>query len=139
MIIMKQIKCKKIVGGLACGKIIYTDFPINFLTALDKESGVIIDSAHDLFGVSVRNSILIFPCSVGSTVGAYSIFSLKRNNVAPSGIVCTDKVDITTASGCAIAEIPLVQIIHQNKILKSLTDFQVTIDSESGLLISKKV
>ena len=136
---MEQIKCKKIVGGLATGKIIYTNFPINFLTALDKESGVIIDSSHDLFGVSVRNTILIFPCSAGSTVGAYSIFSLKRNNVAPSGIVCTNKVDITTASGCAIAEIPLVQIINQNKKLESMRDFQVTIDSESGVLISKKV
>lgn len=134
-----NIRCTKIVGGVGTGIILYTSTPINFLSAIDKYTGVITDSSHDLSGVSISNTILIFPYSVGSTVGAYSIFSLQRNSVAPSGMICTIKVDITTASGCAIAGIPLVRIINQNEILESLRNSFGTINADIGLFNIEKV
>jgi hypothetical protein len=44
--------------------------------------------------------------SAGVSVGAYTIYSLKSNNVAPIAMAC-QKVDLTVASGCALANIPL--------------------------------
>jgi predicted aconitase with swiveling domain len=80
---------------------------------LDVKTRQIIDPSHKLNNQSLKGNILIFPNAIGSSVGAYTIFSLKKNNTAPYGIICTNSVDITTASGCAISNIPLVYINNE--------------------------
>jgi predicted aconitase with swiveling domain len=40
---------KIIVKGIAKGKIMKTNIPINFLGAVDKKTGVIRDDKHDMF------------------------------------------------------------------------------------------
>jgi len=61
---------------------------------------------NDLFGKNIAGSILVFPNGIGSSVGAYTIYSLKSNNSAPAAMAC-QKADLTVASGCALANIPL--------------------------------
>ena len=126
----RTIPCRKIVGGVCTGRVLFTRSPINFLSSIDKNTGIITDCSHDLHEVSISDTILIFPYSVGSTVGAYSIFSLRRNMVAPSGMICTIKVDITTASGCAIAGIPLVSITNQSHFLENSRNSYGTINAD---------
>ncbi len=124
---------KVIVKGKTQGKILKTNAPINFLGAVDKKTGVINDNKHDLAGKSIKDTILVFPHGVGSSVGAYTIYSLKSNNSAPLGMVCK-KVDLTVASGCALANIPLVIATEQEYAL--LEDGkQVTLDAESGKIL----
>ncbi|MBA3977657.1 MAG: DUF126 domain-containing protein [Nitrosopumilus sp.] len=114
------MKCKKIVGGITSGKLLFSDQPINFLAMLNLKTGQITDTNHKLNNLTLKNNILVFPNAIGSSVGAYTIFSLKNNNTAPNGIICTNSVDITTASGCAISNIPLVCIEKNNyEILKN--------------------
>lgn len=134
----KHIKCRTIIGGIGTGKILYTNVPINFLSDVNLKTGVISDPLHDLVGLSIKETLLVFPHAVGSSVGAYSIFALGVNGVAPSGIICTSKVDIITASGCAIAGIPLVQITDKSHIWKTLIGIQGTIDANNRILEIKK-
>jgi predicted aconitase with swiveling domain len=101
--------CKKIVGGTAEGEALISSQPINFLAMVEADTGKIIDTKHELYGKSLRGTILIFPNAIGSSVGAYVFHSLKEAGTAPKGIICA-KADITTASGCAIGEIPVVDI-----------------------------
>lgn len=98
---------KVIVAGKASGKILKTNTPINFLGTVDKKNGKIHDSKHDLYDMPFKDSILVFPNGVGSSVGAYTIYSIKSHHAAPSAMICK-KVDLTVASGCALANIPLV-------------------------------
>ena len=100
---------KTIVKGKAKGTIMKSNNPINFLGAVDKKTGRIRDENHDLYEQSVKDKILIFPHGIGSSVGAYTIYSLKSNNSAPLAMICK-KADLTTASGCALANIPLVVV-----------------------------
>lgn len=97
---------KTIVGGEAKGTVMKSEKPINFLGAVDKVTGV-VGGAHDLSGKSVKGSILVFPHGAGSSVGAYTIYSLKEEGAAPKAMVCL-KADLTVASGCALANIPLI-------------------------------
>ena len=136
---IEYVKCKKIVGGIGTGRIVYTKYPLNFLSSVDTHTGVVSDPSHDLIGISLKNSILIFPYAIGSSVGAYSIFALKSNGVAPSGIMCTFKVDITTASGCAIAGIPLAQTIKGDQPQGLLDNFEAILDANNGSLKINKV
>lgn len=100
---------KILVPGKIKGTILKSNKPINFLGTVDKNNGIISDENHDLFRRSIKNSILVFPYGVGSSVGAYTIYSLKSNNSAPLAMICK-KVDLTVATGCALANIPLITI-----------------------------
>lgn len=101
--------CRRIVGGTGEGKTLVTSQPINFLAVVNANTGIITDQLHQLYGKSVKGSVLIFPYAIGSSVGAYSIYSLKEYGNAPSAVVCS-KTDTTTASGCALANIPVVDL-----------------------------
>lgn len=101
--------CRRIVGGTGEGKTLVTMQPINFLAMVNAKTGIITDALHELHDKSLKGSVLILPYAIGSSVGAYAIYSLKEYGNAPSAVVCS-KVDITTASGCALAEIPVVDL-----------------------------
>ncbi|MGQ0377003.1 MAG: aconitase X swivel domain-containing protein [Nitrososphaerota archaeon] len=123
---------KVIVKGKAKGKILKSQIPINFLGAVDKKTGVIRDDKHDLFQKSIKNTILVFPYGVGSSVGAYTIYSLKSNNSAPYAMICK-KADLTVASGCALANIPLV-IVTQKEYDSIKNGEEISLDTESKTL-----
>jgi predicted aconitase with swiveling domain len=133
-----NIKCKKIVGGITSGKLLVSEQPINFLAMIDIKTGKITDKNHKLNSQTLKNSILIFPNAIGSSVGAYTIFSLKNNNTSPNGIICTNSVDITTASGCAISNIPLVFIEKkENEYLNKNRNgnMDIILDADNGFII----
>ncbi len=120
---------KTIVKGKAKGTIMKSNNPINFLGVVDKKTGLIRDESHDLFQKSVKDTILVFPHGIGSSVGAYTIYSLKSNNSAPLAMVC-QKADLITASGCALANIPLVIISKEEfDSLENGKDFEIDTDS----------
>ncbi len=118
---------KTIVQGTAKGIILKSNNPINFLGAVDKKTGVIRDQTHDLFQKSIRDVILVFPYGIGSSVGAYTIYSLKANNSAPRAMIC-QKADLTVASGCALANIPLV-VVTKEEYDSLANGNEITIDN----------
>jgi len=119
---------KTIVQGTAKGIILKSNNPINFLGAVDKKTGVIRDQNHDLFQKSIRDVILVFPHGIGSSVGAYTIYSLKANNSAPRAMIC-QKADLTVASGCALANIPLV-VVTKEEYDSLVNGNEITIDND---------
>ncbi len=119
---------KTIVQGTAKGIILKSNNPINFLGAVDKKTGVIRDQTHDLFQKSIRDVILVFPYGIGSSVGAYTIYSLKANNSAPRAMIC-QKADLTVASGCALANIPLV-VVTKEEYDSLVNGNEITIDND---------
>jgi len=125
---------KILVQGKTQGTILKSNSPINFLGTVDKKTGIISDKNHDLYDKSIKNSILVFPSGVGSSVGAYTIYSIKSNNTAPLAMIC-QKADLTVATGCALANIPL---IVDDKIFLSLQNGEkISIDTESSNPITK--
>ncbi|MDQ6722899.1 MAG: DUF126 domain-containing protein [Thermoproteota archaeon] len=139
-----KVKCKRIVGGIVKGKILFSEQPLNFLAMLNVKTGQVNDINHKLNNQTLKNNILVFPNAVGSSVGAYTIFSLKNNNTAPNGIICTNSVDITTASGCAISNIPLVYVDKNDleELMRYYYDGnnknsnnEIILDAENGFII----
>ena len=125
---------KVLVAGSARGVILKSETPINFLGMVDKRTGAIKDSGHELFGRSIGGRILAFPSGAGSSVGAYTIYSIKSSGSAPLAMIC-QKADITVATGCAVADIPLVTIPDSE--FGALRDGEeVFLDTGSDSLIS---
>lgn len=107
---MYVVECKCIVKGFADGEALISDTPINFLTMIDAVNGEIKDPSHSLYGKTLKDKIFVFPYSVGSSVGAYVLYSLKKKSSGPLAIICSNGMDITTASGCAISNTPAVHL-----------------------------
>ena len=125
---------KILVKGKTQGIILKSNDSINFLGTVDKKTGIISDKNHELFQKSIKDSILVFPSGVGSSVGAYTIYSIKSNNSAPLAMICK-KADLTVATGCALANIPLVTISDEE-----FSQFQngqtISLDTESSTPIN---
>jgi len=125
---------KILVKGNVKGNILKSNQSINFLGTVDKKTGIISDKNHDLYQKSLKDSILVFPSGVGSSVGAYTIYSIKSNDVAPIAMICT-KADLTVATGCALANIPLV-IISETEFSSLSTGKNILLDTESSNIIT---
>ncbi len=125
---------KILVQGKVEGIILKSDMPINFLGTVDKKTGIISDKNHELFEKSIKNSVLVFPSGVGSSVGAYTIYSIKSNNSAPLAMIC-QKADLTVATGCALANIPLV-IVSDEEFSSFQNGQKISLDTESENTIS---
>jgi len=125
---------KILVKGKVEGIILKSETPINFLGTVDKKTGIISDKNHELFEKSIKNLILVFPSGVGSSVGAYTIYSIKSNNSAPLAMIC-QKADLTVATGCALANIPMV-IVSDEEFSSFQNGQKISLDTESENPIS---
>lgn len=111
----KVLKGRIIFSGKCEGTALVSKEPISFYGSLDLKTGVFTEKKHELFGRSVKGSILVFPCGKGSTVGSYILYRLKKNNAAPQGIINSECEPIV-AVGAIISEIPAVDRIDITKI-----------------------
>ncbi len=125
---------KVLVKGKIQGTVLKSENPINFLGTVEKKSGVISDKNHDLFNKSIKDSILVFPSGVGSSVGAYTIYSIKSNNSAPLAMICL-KADLTVVTGCALTNIPLL-IISNDEFNSLKSGMKIAIDTKSSTPIT---
>mgnify|MGYP000206351427 CR=1 FL=1 len=121
---------KVLVSGKVEGIVLKSDDPINFLGTVNKKTGIISDKNHDLFEKPVKNTILLFPSGIGSSVGAYTIYSIKSNDAAPLAMIC-QKADLTVATGCALANIPLI-IISEEEFASIKTGMKLSFDTDSS-------
>ncbi|MBP2625001.1 MAG: DUF126 domain-containing protein [Nitrosopumilaceae archaeon] len=121
----QQTVKKFIIKGMINGIVLKSDMPINFLSLIDVKTGIIKDPSSNLFQKSIKNVILVFPHAIGSSVGAYSIYSLKSNNKLPSAMLCKN-ADLIVSSGCALANIPLATI-YDNKYEELQTGDEIMI------------
>ena len=121
---------KILVPGKVQGIVLKSKKPINFLGTVDKKTGIISDKNHDLFEKSIKDTILVFPSGVGSSVGAYTIYSIKSNNTAPLAMIC-QKADLTVATGCALTNIPLI-IISDEEFSSIENGMKISLDTDSS-------
>ena len=120
---------KVLVSGKVEGTVLKSKDAINFLGTVDKKTGIISDKNHDLYDKSIKDTILVFPSGVGSSVGAYTIYSIKSNGTAPLAMIC-QKADLTVATGCALANIPLV-ILSDEEFSSINNGMKLSLDTDS--------
>ena len=114
--------------GKAEGEAIVSPDPIGFYGGIDAKTGIVIEKGHPLEGQCVTDKILVFPCGKGSTVGSYVIYGLKKNNVAPKGII-NKETETIVATGVILAGIPCVDQIDIEKIKDGDT---ILLDADNG-------
>jgi len=124
------MKGRTIYPGRAKGVAIVSNEPIGFYGGIDSNTGIVIEEEHPLKGRCVKDKILVFPCGKGSTVGSYVIYGLKKNGVAPRGII-NEETETIVATGVILAGIPCVDKIDILKIKEGDT---ILLDAEKALV-----
>ncbi len=82
---------------------------VSFLGDLDPKKGVFRKKGYE--GVEVRDKILVFRGSRGSTVGTYIIYSISKAGRAPKAMV-VDKADQIVITGCVVSNIVLGEAVN---------------------------
>ena len=122
-----------ISAGKGTGELLKSSEAISFLSGVDPETGIVMESGHPLEGKSIEGKVLAFPHGKGSTVGSYVMYALRKNEKAPAAIINTDAETII-AVGAIIADIPMVD--RPEKSLDEIPDGSVvTVDGDSGEII----
>lgn len=121
-----ELRGRIILKGVVEGKALSTKQAISFYGGIDPDTSKIIDKDHELKGKKVKGKILVFPHGKGSTVGSYTLFRMKKNGMAPAGII-NEECETVVAVGAIISEIPCVDKINISKIK---TGDQVSIHNE---------
>ncbi len=104
---MEILAGRIIYSGRTTGIVLKSDQPISFFGAVDQHTGIIKEPSHPLKGQSIAGKILVFPHAKGSTVGSYILYALKKNNVAPAGMIL-EQCETIVAVGAIMSEIPTV-------------------------------
>ena len=110
-----ELKGRIIWRGTAQEEALVTSQPISFYGGVDPNTGEIIEKGHELQGKSVKGKILVFPNGKGSTVGSYTLYRMKKNGVAPAGMI-NRECETVVAVGAIISEIPCVDKIDISHI-----------------------
>ena len=110
-----ELKGRIISRGTVQEEALVTSQPISFYGGVDPNTGEIIEKGHELQGKSVKGKILVFPTGKGSTVGSYTLYRMKKNGVAPAGMI-NRECETIVAVGAIISEIPCVDKIDISQI-----------------------
>ena len=121
-----------IARGTGKGRLLVSPAPISFLSGVDPETGIIVETGHPLKGSCIAGRVLAFPYGKGSTVGSYVLYALSRNGHAPAAIVNTE-AEAIIATGAIIGNIPMI-----DRISVPLADLQdsavVSVNGDDGTL-----
>ena len=125
-----KLKGRKIYKGTVEAEAIVTRDGISFYGGVDPDTGKIVEVGHELEGQSITGKVLVFPTGKGSTVGSYTMYRMKKNNMAPAAII-NEQVDTIVAVGCIISEIPCIDKIDINNIK---TGQKVVVNGSEGII-----
>jgi predicted aconitase with swiveling domain len=132
------LRGRKVVGGVAEGEALVTKERISGWGGIDPRTGTIIETRHELKGVSFKNKVLVFPGAKGSS-GFSSQFHVARlAGAAPLGLVFNE-MSTKIALGAVVAHAPSVTDFDQDPLQVIENGDWVKVDGDNGIVeVTKK-
>ncbi len=124
------IKGRRIVGGKLVGQAMVSREDLSF-SGIDPKTGIVREKGHALEGQSIVGKVLVFPTGTGSTGGAYILYGMARQGLAPKAIL-TAKGDEITAIGAIMGNIPMIHRFNKNPTKVIKTGDRLEIDADKG-------
>ncbi len=126
---VEVFRAKKILPGKASGPALISRERIALRGFVNLEKGTFTGGMRDLEGVSFAGTVLIFPSSKGSTLWPIELDHTCRFGNTPAAMI-NSKVDPFVVLGCALQDIPLVQV-EDLSIFKEIKNGDiVTVDAD---------
>lgn len=127
-----------VVPGRAEGEALVTRDRISGWGGIDSRTGTIVETRHELRGVSFAGKVLVFPGAKGSS-GWSNAFHLTRVlGVAPAAMLFNE-MSTKVALGAVVTRAPTMTDFDRDPIVVIETGDWVTVDADRGVVeIHKK-
>ena len=124
---------RKVVGGRAEGEALVTHQTISGWGGVNPMKGEVIESRHELRGVSFASKVLIFPGAKGSS-GWSGVFHLTRlAGTAPLALVF-NIMSTKAALGAVVLRVPTLTDLDRDPLECIETGDWVRVDADRGVI-----
>jgi hypothetical protein len=131
------LRGRKVVGGCAEGEALVTHDTISGWGGVNPMTGTIIETRHELRGVSFKDKILVCPGAKGSS-GWSSVFHMTRlAGTAPKALVFNE-MTTKIALGAVVMRIPSITDLDRDPLELIETGDWVKVDADRGIVEIRK-
>jgi predicted aconitase with swiveling domain len=137
---MKKIvlRGRKVVGGCAEGEALVTGERISGWGGIDPRSGTVIETRHELRGISFAGKVLVFPGAKGSSGWSSQFHIARLAGKAPIAMLFNE-MTTKIALGAVVAHAPSVTDFDRDPLQVIETGDWVKVDGDKGVVeVTKK-
>lgn len=132
------LRGRKVVGGCAEGEALVTKETISGWGGIDPMTGTVIETHHELCGVSFRDRVLVFPGAKGSSGWSNAFHMTRLAGTAPKAMVF-NRMNTKIALGAVVTHAPTVTDLDQDPLAVVETGDWVRVDGDRGIVeVTKK-
>jgi predicted aconitase with swiveling domain len=127
------LRGRKVVGGVAEGEALVSRDTISGWGGIDPMTGTVIETHHQLRGVSFKDKVLVFPGAKGSS-GWSAAFHLARIAGAAPKAMVFNVMNTKIALGAVVTRVPSVTDFDQDPLGVIETGDWVKVDGDRGIV-----
>ena len=127
------LRGRKVVGGVAEGEALVTKERISGWGGIDARTGTVIETRHELKGISFKDKVLVFPGAKGSS-GWSSQFHVARLAGAAPRAMLFNEMTTKVALGAVVSHAPSVTDFDQDPLAVIETGDWVKVDGDKGIV-----
>ncbi|MBX5436532.1 MAG: DUF126 domain-containing protein [Alicyclobacillaceae bacterium] len=127
------LRGRKVVGGFAEGEALVTRQTISGWGGVNPATGTIIESRHELRGVSFKDKVLVFPGAKGSSGWSGIFHAARMAGTAPKAMIFNE-MTTKIALGAVVTRVPSVTDLDQDPLDVIETGDWVRVDGDRGIV-----
>lgn len=125
------LKGRKVVGGVFEGEALVTRDRISGWGGIDPRSGTVIETRHELKGISFAGKVLVFPGAKGSSGWSSQFHIARLAGVAP-GAMLFNEMTAKMALGAVVVHAPALTAFDDDPLWRIRTGDWVRVDADAG-------
>jgi predicted aconitase with swiveling domain len=128
---------RRVVGGCAEGEALVTRQSISGWGGVNPMQGTIIETRHELRGVSFAGKILVCPGAKGSSGWSVAFHTARLNGTAPKALIFNE-MTTKIALGAVVMRIPAITGLDRDPLELIETGDWVKVDADRGVVEIRK-
>ena len=131
------LRGRKVVGGIAEGEALVTTQAISGWGGVNPMQGSVIETRHELRGVSFKDKVLVFPGAKGSSGWSVAFHLARLAGTAPKAMVFNE-MTTKVALGAVVMRVPSVTDLDRNPLDVIETGDWVVVNGDLGTVEVRK-
>jgi predicted aconitase with swiveling domain len=131
------LRGRKVVGGVAEGEALVTRETISGWGGVNALQGTVIETRHELRGVSFKDKVLVFPGAKGSSGWSVVFHTARLAGTAPKALVFNE-MTTKVALGAVVMRVPAVTDLDRDPLDVIETGDWVVVNGDAGTVEVRK-
>lgn len=127
------LRGRKVVGGVTEGEALVTRETISGWGGVNAIEGTVIETRHELRGISFKDKILVFRGAKGSSGWSIVFHMTRLAGTAPKAMIFNE-MTTKVALGAVVMRVPAVTDLDQDPLEVIATGDWVKVDADQGFV-----